>query len=144
MITNSQTLRFSKTKSHTNINMAEVCPITQEEIRHEIVLRGGRFELVAILEIIRVQGTQAQHPYERTPFTDEELKTIYVNALHLEPAYLIEQGWMLPSGFFAHSKEITGETQQEQQQRIRCRVYEFSVMWLVLVVLALSTVIFYR
>jgi hypothetical protein len=81
-----------------------VCPITQEEIRRPIVLRGARFELVAILDVLRVLGPQASHPYERTPFTDAELLNIYIHALHLEPAYLLEQGWMMPSRFFASQR----------------------------------------
>lgn len=60
--------------------MLPVCPITQEEIRQPIELRGVRFELEGVLELLRVQGHEAKHPYDRTPFTDTELRHIHDQA----------------------------------------------------------------
>jgi hypothetical protein len=80
------------------------CPITQEAIVNPIVLRGASFELSAVLDLLRVKGPEALHPYERTLFTDTELLNIYLHALHLEPSYLLEQGWMLPGQFMAGVK----------------------------------------
>jgi hypothetical protein len=115
---------------------AKICPITQESIRHGIVLRGAHFELRAILDMLRIHGARSYHPYERTPFTDEELKTIYVSALHLEPVYLVEQGWMLPTQFFAQFKEpqpaIVNAVELPAPNN-RCQGYEISVFLLVLV-----------
>lgn len=75
------------------MDVSPVCPITQEEIRHPIELRGVRFELEGVLELLRVQGHEARHPYDRTPFTDTELRHIHDQALLLGEPALVENGW---------------------------------------------------
>lgn len=89
-----------------------VCPITQEPIRQELLLRGSRFELTAILDLLKARGPEASHPYERTPFTDKELMDIYLYALHFAPSFLLEEGWMLPSSFLRDVRRIHHEPEE--------------------------------
>jgi len=79
----------------------KICPITQDEIKVEITLDNVDFELDAILNHLRINQGQSRHPYTQRPFTDAQLKSIYVAALQSNPSFLMEQGWFLPSSFFA-------------------------------------------
>lgn len=108
----------------------QTCPITQDEIRIPIRLRGATFDVVAILMLLEQQGVQATHPYDRQSFTREELKLIYTTALTGCPQTLIEQGWLLPSAFLSsiHAQDGTPpapvHSQNVQQQPQRSDRYE--------------------
>jgi hypothetical protein len=84
--------------------MRNCCPITQEEIREGIVLRGTEFELVAILALLVNLGALATHPYSRTRFTDTELAHIHFQALIHRPLFLLEHGWLLKRNFLRDLK----------------------------------------
>jgi hypothetical protein len=126
--------------------MDSVCPITQEPIHNVIVLRGSRFELTGVLDLLRSRGPNATHPYERTPFTATELRTIHLHALQLAPAYLMQEGWVLPSRFLQSvrgdgSDEIVDEADDRQQQEYQvcvCTVYEVLTLLLLLLLVFLS------
>jgi len=84
--------------------MRNCCPITQEEIREGIVLRGTEFELVAVLALLVNLGALATHPYSRTRFTDTELAHIHFQALIHRPLFLLEHGWLLKRNFLRDLK----------------------------------------
>lgn len=123
--------------------MDSVCPITQEPILIVIILRGSRFELTAVLDLLRSRGPSATHPYERTPFTDTELRMIHLHALQLAPAYLMQEGWVLPSRFLQSVRggggdEIVDEI--EEYQVCVCTVYEVLTLLLLLLLVFLSII----
>lgn len=126
--------------------MDSVCPITQEPIHHVIVLRGSRFELTGVLDLLRSRGPSATHPYERTPFTATELRTIHLYALQLAPAYLMQEGWVLPSRFLEHVRgdvrdEIVEEGDNRQEHGFQvcvCTAYELLTLLLLSLVIFLS------
>lgn len=108
------------------MDASPACPITQEEIRQPIELRGVRFELEGVLELLRVQGHEAKHPYDRTPFTDTELRHIHGQALLLGAPALVENGWTQESSFMRQF-HYHHRRQAEASTICRCTITDLRV-----------------
>jgi hypothetical protein len=72
-----------------------VCPITQDEIRQPVFLRGVPMEVGAVLDLL-ASGAPRNHPYDRKPLTPAEIAAVHEEALRHEEtrASLMEHGWM--------------------------------------------------
>lgn len=65
---------------------AHVCPITQQEIEHGILLRGAWFETEAVVRLVLHalhNDERPKHPYERSCLTSRELRCIHAEACRI-------------------------------------------------------------
>jgi hypothetical protein len=97
-----------------------VCPLTLEEVRHGVVLRGVTMEIAAVLALL-ASGAPWRHPYDRSPLTPAEILDVHLAALRVAEtrAELVRLGWL---GGIPYRTEAAapGELRFELQPANRC------------------------
>jgi hypothetical protein len=126
--------------------MASICPISQDEIVCAINLDNVEFELDSILNHLRVNRELSKHPYTQRPFTDTQLRSIYLAALQHNPSFLMEQGWFMPSGFLGSLRpaEPAASPPLRPPQESCLTPHESYVLALVLFMFLLVFIVFMR
>lgn len=112
-----------------------VCPLTLEEVRHGVTLRGVSMEVSAVLALL-ASGAPRRHPYDRLPFTPEEIRAVHLAALMHSSTRteLYRLGWLGGIPDVAVRQELRFELVPEDRctalfiNVLRCVVCAFSAL----------------